>query len=161
MNLLTARNFVKHSKMENSVKQCKDCQKLLPNSSFTVHRSRPKADGSRRIKLRSRCRKCAYLRLRGKFNLALYQIRKWRRVYGLNPKQVEALFRIFTKCPICGKKATRLQIDHCHRTGKVRGLLCARCNRALGQFGDSIKGLMKAVNYLKGMDNVQERLTRY
>ena len=42
----------------------------------------------------------------------------------------------------------RLNIDHCHRTGKVRGLLCTPCNHAIGQLGDSAEHLQKAVAYL-------------
>lgn len=61
-------------------------------------------------------------------------------------------------CAICGKpetnvvgisgKASRLAIDHCHDTGKVRGLLCMRCNTGLGKFYDNKDMLRKAVAYL-------------
>jgi len=60
-------------------------------------------------------------------------------------------------CAICGEPETRkyngivikLAVDHCHATGKVRGLLCSTCNIALGRFQDSTDLLTKAVNYLK------------
>ena len=51
-------------------------------------------------------------------------------------------------CAICRKK-TELHIDHCHETGKVRGLLCGPCNRALGLLKDNIDFLLKAIEYLK------------
>jgi hypothetical protein len=60
-------------------------------------------------------------------------------------------------CAICGsrenrkingKYATELSIDHCHRTGKVRGLLCHCCNLALGLFKDNPALLEKAASYL-------------
>lgn len=41
-----------------------------------------------------------------------------------------------------------LDVDHCHRTGKVRGLLCVSCNHALGVLGDSREGLLKALEYI-------------
>jgi hypothetical protein len=55
------------------------------------------------------------------------------------------------KCAICktsdfGKKGP--QTDHCHSTGKVRGILCAPCNRALGVFKDNIELLQTAIKYL-------------
>jgi recombination endonuclease VII len=53
------------------------------------------------------------------------------------------------KCAICRRK-TNLVIDHCHRTSKVRGLLCFLCNLGLGSFRDSEKSLRKAVAYLRG-----------
>ena len=55
------------------------------------------------------------------------------------------------KCAICDKRCKtgkRLAVDHCHSTGKVRGLLCARCNTALGSFGDDIGRLARAIYYL-------------
>ena len=42
-----------------------------------------------------------------------------------------------------------LAVDHCHSTGKIRGLLCFKCNTALGAFGDTLEDLQRAVNYLK------------
>jgi hypothetical protein len=40
-------------------------------------------------------------------------------------------------------------VDHCHQTGKVRGVLCARCNSALGMVGDNISVLEGLIDYLK------------
>ena len=44
----------------------------------------------------------------------------------------------------------RLAVDHCHTTGKIRGLLCSACNKSLGGFKDSAELLNKAINYLGG-----------
>lgn len=54
------------------------------------------------------------------------------------------------KCAICKQKPERhaLNVDHCHATGKVRGLLCHKCNRALGLFRDSQTLLANAISYL-------------
>ncbi len=58
-------------------------------------------------------------------------------------------------CAICKKKIATLKgkrgglnIDHCHKTGKVRGLLCTTCNTALGKFKDNTEYLQNAINYL-------------
>jgi hypothetical protein len=40
-------------------------------------------------------------------------------------------------------------VDHCHDTGKVRGLLCSSCNRGLGMLGDTEEALQRALDYLK------------
>ena len=63
------------------------------------------------------------------------------------------------KCPICSIKMTKQFIkgswnrgaivDHDHNTGSFRGIICFKCNKALGMFNDSIEGLQEAINYLK------------
>lgn len=57
-------------------------------------------------------------------------------------------------CPICEGPFDGVlpDMDHNHRTGKFRGLLCRRCNLGLGQLGDSIATLGRAVNYLAEND---------
>lgn len=56
------------------------------------------------------------------------------------------------KCAICARHETqfnrKLAVDHCHATGKIRGLLCSACNRALGLFRDKISSLNAATLYL-------------
>ena len=56
-------------------------------------------------------------------------------------------------CKICKGHAIefsrRLAVDHCHETGKVRGLLCMFCNTGLGNFKDNIDLLEEAIAYLK------------
>jgi hypothetical protein len=49
----------------------------------------------------------------------------------------------------CKGKIRNLSIDHCHKTNKVRGLLCARCNQGLGLFQDNNIILKKATEYLE------------
>jgi len=58
------------------------------------------------------------------------------------------------KCKICGAtesnhKSSVLYIDHCHKTNKIRGLLCHHCNYGLGGFRDNIEYLNSAIEYLK------------
>jgi len=59
------------------------------------------------------------------------------------------------KCALCETHESdltkKLCVDHCHKTGNIRGLLCLRCNSSLAQFGDNVKGLKKALNYLEKM----------
>jgi len=64
-------------------------------------------------------------------------------------------------CAICGKQLVvpgqgeyngndTAVVDHNHETGVVRGILCRKCNKALGGFGDDISIIKKAFNYLEG-----------
>lgn len=57
------------------------------------------------------------------------------------------------RCCICGKHSDethrkRLFVDHCHKTGKIRGLLCQQCNTALGMASDDIDILCAMIGYL-------------
>ena len=80
-------------------------------------------------------------------------------VYGITLDEYNKMFNKQNGvCAICGQPETRknkytgickLHIDHCHKTNKVRGLLCHSCNSAIGIMDDDIGILMKAINYLK------------
>lgn len=54
------------------------------------------------------------------------------------------------KCAICSIDVAESEacIDHDHKTGEIRGLLCTRCNTGLGFFGDDFSVLMNAARYL-------------
>lgn len=57
--------------------------------------------------------------------------------YGLTPSDVQAMLeKQGGACAICVLPLTKHHIDHCHTTGKVRGLLCHRCNTRLGGLDD-------------------------
>lgn len=60
------------------------------------------------------------------------------------------------KCKICGRDMKRPYVDHNHKQGKVRGLLCMNCNTALGHFRDSIEILQNAILYLKNSQQTLE-----
>ena len=52
-------------------------------------------------------------------------------------------------CAICSKPLKKSVVDHCHSSGKVRGILCYPCNILLGQANDNIEILEQAITYLK------------
>lgn len=56
-------------------------------------------------------------------------------------------------CAICGihedDHRTRLVVDHCHKTGKVRELLCSNCNTGIGLLKEDIRNLEKSITYLE------------
>lgn len=71
--------------------------------------------------------------------------------YGLTPAQVEEMAA--TGCAICGTtdwpgRHNRPHVDHCHATGRVRGILCSECNVGLGKFKDDPDLLRRAVEYI-------------
>lgn len=68
--------------------------------------------------------------------------------YGITPQKLARLrSKQQDRCAVCRKK-TVLTIDHCHKTQKVRGLLCDACNKAIGFFEESPERLRAARNYL-------------
>tara|TARA_R110002110_G_scaffold92002_4_gene239467 strand:+ start:1475 stop:1897 length:423 start_codon:yes stop_codon:yes gene_type:complete len=88
---------------------------------------------------------------------------KWakvKRIYGLDKEDFERMRdEQENKCKICGmefmsgliemkERKYAPNIDHCHESGKVRGLLCGSCNTGLGLFKDSKENLQSAMEYL-------------
>jgi hypothetical protein len=75
--------------------------------------------------------------------------------YGITYEDfIELLDKAEHKCQICGysdksDKKMFPVVDHCHNTNIVRGILCSKCNMALGNFNDSIDNLKNAILYLK------------
>ena len=93
-----------------------------------------------------------------------------KRNYGITLDQYRELIRCQNnRCAICKKEETGvdskknklkdLSVDHCHKTGKVRGLLCFKCNASLGKFEDSIELLSNAIDYLKKSKEESEDLS--
>jgi len=121
---LNSNNWYK-SHQKYCTYSCIDCHKNLDSQSFTNHKN-------------------------GKLKR-----------YGINYLQYKELSdKQNGVCAICFKeekaKTARLTnnetlsmaVDHCHTTGKVRGLLCMKCNRAIGLLEDSIDNLNSAIKYL-------------
>ncbi len=75
------------------------------------------------------------------------------RAFGLTLEQYKALHAKYEgTCHICprpllpGKGKTA--VDHCHKTGRVRGLLCGHCTMGLGHFEDDTQRMQDAIQYL-------------
>jgi hypothetical protein len=76
-----------------------------------------------------------------------------RKLYGLSQEQLSKMEQKANfSCEICGlafsEMSRKPNVDHCHDSGYVRGLLCNPCNFALGGFKDNIELMQKAINYL-------------
>jgi hypothetical protein len=79
------------------------------------------------------------------------------REYGITVEEYQEFRRKQNDlCAICKSpegnwkaNGSKLVVDHCHKTGKVRGLLCPSCNRGLGQFEDNAERLKSAMIYIK------------
>jgi hypothetical protein len=128
-------------------KVCTKCNVLKNLSEF------PKRNERGEGKLKAHCKKCETDRLKryakteqGKKKS---QERNRKYYYGLDNFAYETLYKAQEgKCAIC-KKDIKLVVDHDHKTGKVRGLLCDWHNRALGLFQDNPEFLEEAAKYLR------------
>lgn len=117
---------------------------------------------------KSTCKDCSAARARGWYAVHTEQgLTNRRRLqlkqdYGLTPEEYDELLAAQGGvCAICRQPETttdprsqrpyvRLPVDHCHETGRVRGLLCHRCNRAIGLLRDDVDLLRAAIAYLEG-----------
>lgn len=83
--------------------------------------------------------------------------------YGLTEEKFDSIYNSQGGlCKICGvkilkisnRKSESLAVDHCHKTGFVRGFLCHQCNLGLGQFKDSVQTLQNAIKYLENANSL-------
>jgi len=80
---------------------------------------------------------------------ALIQSRKRAGGAGLTPEEIEKISKNQNHlCAICSDPAPT-DLDHCHKTGQVRWLLCKHCNRGLGAFRDNPEWLEKAASMIR------------
>lgn len=83
----------------------------------------------------------------------LYAInKKWYNIklrYGLTEEEYKSMLHSSNgKCEIC-LSSTKLYVDHHHKSGKVRGLLCQKCNSGIAFFRESYHVLVSAIRYIK------------
>ncbi len=123
-------------------KTCTKCNNTKPL--FDFHKNH-----SGKYGYAQKCKQCALDYARN------YRTNYYHRVYAgkykISEDQVKELLSNEV-CEICGTqrpKHKRLCIDHCHTTGKVRGLLCDMCNKMLGHVNDNVNTLENAINYLR------------
>ena len=116
--------------------QCKDCPS---GTKRRVRRPGPRcAEHARAFRVRQKADKHA----------------RWiQATYGVTAEEYQAIYdHQGGKCAICQRATGRtkmLSVDHDHKTGEVRGLLCNYCNRhVLGHLRDSVSALLRAVRYL-------------
>lgn len=143
-------------------KACRKCGVTKTLADFSLSR---KATETANAVYRSDCKECCSTRARQWFaensDRANENRRRWnlQNTYGLSVAEYNALLRKQGGvCAVCGKdepnahgrtgKQFRLAVDHCHETGAVRGLLCQKCNRAIGLLGDDPALMRKAISYL-------------
>jgi hypothetical protein len=145
------------------MKKCSSCSKLKTYDNFYIRKN-----GS----YRGQCKACLsdyyhrrYIALAHSSRKVLHQAsltwqrehpdvirnRHLKRKYGITLTERNTLLeKQDHKCAICLEEENdrRLQIDHDHITGKIRGLLCSRCNVAIGLFLDNPDFLILAAAYL-------------
>lgn len=108
---------------------CSRCHEEKPVTSFSKNLGKPNG-------LRDYCYTC-------------YKYVRIKNLYGLSEEDHTKIYKSQKGlCAICLKKE-KLDVDHCHKTKKVRGLLCRPCNLMLGKFNDDPKILRRAIRYLR------------
>lgn len=129
------------------MKTCPTCNQQKPCNAFGKNSSRK--DG-----MSSQCKSCrnTYFQSDSYRNRRrVYYCNRLGLKYGLKTPYSDMLTKQNNSCAICKKPPTttkRLSIDHCHKTGDVRGLLCQNCNLMLGLACDDATVLRQAIAYL-------------
>ncbi|MEU9196437.1 endonuclease VII domain-containing protein [Streptomyces hundungensis] len=115
-------------------KHCRGCGEVKPHSEW--HRRNSAPDG-----LASRCKAC---------KASVGPAGHLRRKYGMTEADREIMIAEQQGvCCIC-LSAAAIHVDHCHTTGRVRGVLCFNCNTGLGLLGENPDTIRRAAAYLEG-----------
>jgi hypothetical protein len=106
------------------------------------------------------CKECYATRTRNNYDLDKQRTYLLKKKYGITPEEYDKMLEDQNySCYIChiheDKLDRSLAVDHCHTTGKVRGLLCGSCNRFLGKINESIETVERMLEYLKSHKNFQ------
>ncbi len=126
--------------MSEATKPCTEC-----GEAKLLHEFAKSPEG--RLGLRARCRQCCAVKDRD------YLL---QRRFGITASDFDILLeRQGGGCALCGTRQPlgrwgRFAVDHCHETGRVRGLLCNRCNAALGVLGDTPTRIARVHEYVLG-----------
>jgi len=131
------------------VKQCRRCKTTKPRAAFT--KDARSTDG-----LQGTCRECCSARRAEQRSPEKNFKANLKAQYGMTVEEYDSLDAAQGgMCAICGRKdsgragTSRLSVDHDHKSGQVRGLLCHYCNTAIGAFQDSPELLASAILYLE------------
>lgn len=130
--------------LADGLKWCPDCEQIKPMDAFPRTTN---ASGRH-----SYCKPCHNSRGKETVQRLYGGSREYhlRRRYGIGEKEFqELLAEQGGVCAVCGAEDPQ-HLDHDHRTGWVRGILCFNCNGGLGQFRDSPTRLARAITYLRG-----------
>lgn len=145
------------------MKQCTSCKEFKNVSEYHFDKSRKDGMSNRCKKCRCKydkviqkqCRACGDLmELSGVNKAQVYCGRTCQELhlkYGVDEyKYEDMLIHQGYKCAICLTEITskNKNVDHCHKTGHVRGVLCTLCNTALGMMKDDVSKLQRAIEYL-------------
>lgn len=139
-------------------KKCKNCEQELHVNEFRK-RTRP-GKTKERITLESFCKKCEYITGKEyrKNNPDKYKKMEFTRKLFRKFKITEEVYYNMYKeqnygCKVCKAKKSlsgrNLAVDHCHKTGKIRALLCNECNTSLGLLKEDINIIMALAEYIK------------
>ena len=139
--------------------KCKDCNEVKGASQFYFRKAQFYKKTGLPIRF-SYCKDCHKIRTKIHNSMNKKTILNNRRinVYGISTEDYEVIYNKQNgTCKICRDKRDRLKkngqvfslsIDHDHNTGRVRGILCNKCNLGLGNFQDKVTYLLRAVCYL-------------
>ncbi|MDP9795707.1 hypothetical protein J2S43_004219 [Catenuloplanes nepalensis] len=141
------REVRKNVEVPDGHRFCPDCERILPLTPDFFPRSKNGRQGSGGY-----CKPCHNARGKESKQRLHGGSRQYhlRRRYGIDQEIFDAMLADQGGvCAICDA-ADPEHVDHDHRTGAVRGILCFNCNGGLGQFRDNITYLDRAITYLKG-----------
>jgi hypothetical protein len=130
------------------MKQCRICKETKHFELFPKRKD--SKDGFKNLCSDCHKKECSNWYLK---NIDHHENKRLLRVFGISSSQKKYLIEKQSSCcAICKNPldmAKHTNVDHCHTTGKIRGILCTNCNTGLGKFNDDLTILKLAIHYLE------------
>lgn len=151
-------NFIIGMEKDKKLKRCSNCKQTYLATSEFFHKHNGRKDG-----LDPWCKEC-----KKEYHKTYYKLKKYKLSKAGYEKILEEQDN---RCAICGIKFDEIfsrykyphdydpDIDHNHKTGKIRGITCLNCNRAIGRCKENPLILIKAVKYLQ--ENKKKRSKKF
>lgn len=141
---------------------CRPCMKIK-DKSFRKRRPESGLKSRNEWEKRNLVKRSAMARIIREKNPDRGFVANLRNSYGMEPEEYNRMHArqgglcaicLLPECHVMNGKIKRLSVDHCHETGRIRALLCAKCNHAIGMIKDNHETALKMAQYLLRHKNI-------
>jgi len=153
-NVMDLEDFDTQISYGHLLLETRECRKCGEVKNLLESFYRQRKDATLKSSYSYECKECTVERVKKNHDPSRARQLHLKRKYGLTFAEFDKMLTeqnnscAICSTPVAGGKSNRFMVDHDHKTGRVRGLLCKSCNIALGEVKDDLTTLKNMINYL-------------